>query len=120
MDFKSIRNKAVETAKTVKSNEKLGDIWDKAVDKATAPKTNKQLLVAGAISVATGLVMGGALPVLVAGAAAEAVVTKQVTKRLAARKTAKQQEQDNTKPADDAKPAGNAKPDSRKDGPKPQ
>ena len=80
-------------------------IWNKAVEKAKEPRTNKQLIIEGAIGAAVMVAFGGAIIPTVAGAVAEGVIVKKVTDRVAAKKAAEKKK---------------GKPDSGKDGPKPK
>jgi hypothetical protein len=87
---------------------------EKAVDKATdyvkEPKSTKDLAQDGAIAIGVGLVLGGGLGPLVAGAAAEAVIVKKLGER-AEKKRLEEEAKKGKKPgADDKKGPSAPKP----------
>lgn len=105
MGFKNIRDKAAK----LKDNERLNKIWDKAIENATTPRTNRQHVTDAAISVALTVATGGAaLPVAIVFAAAEGGARKLWTDSDKAKKIAA-----NRKKKSEERKKG-------KDGPKPQ
>lgn len=90
MGFKDALNKGIKKVGEQANKENIKKVFNKAKEKALEEKSNKDLFVEGALGAAVGIAFGGALLPVIAGAALEGVVMKQVTKKYAEHKARKQ------------------------------
>ncbi len=107
-------DKSMEKAVKITTDERLPGFVTKAVEKATQPKSTKEILVTGAFGAGVALVFGGAVVPVVAGAVIEGVVTKKLIDKYVEKKN-----EANSNKSTASKPAAKKKPGTGKGGTKP-